>query len=100
VPDGSWQLAGIDSCRWKEDPCLPETEEVILVQMFLESTDHDAAMYAKELCDFMKRLVLATPSEANMHKLTGEVRAFKDTKEEDNECRAKVFERHANELVE
>ncbi len=23
VPDGSWQLAGIDSCRWKEDPGVP-----------------------------------------------------------------------------
>jgi hypothetical protein len=57
-------------------------------------------MYAKELCAFiMKRLVLATPSEANMHELNGEVRAFKDTKE-DKECRAKVYERHANVPVE
>jgi hypothetical protein len=47
----------------------------------------------------MKRLVLATPSEANMHELNGEVRAFKDTKE-DKECRAKVYERHANVPVE
>ena len=52
-------------------------------------------MYAKELCDFMKRFVLATPSEANMHELTEEVGAFKDTKDE-HKCRAKVYERHAH----
>ena len=23
VPDSSWQLIGIDSCRWKEDPGVP-----------------------------------------------------------------------------
>jgi hypothetical protein len=120
VPDSSWQLIGIDSCRWKEDPGVGETErlvfsitskvsaggrfvpmepeEVILVQMFRDSTEHDSAMYAKELCDFMKRLV-ATPSEGNMHELTGEVRTFMD-RQDDQECRAKVYERHANVPVE
>ena len=34
-----------------------------------------------------------------MHKLTGEVRAFKDTKN-DKECRAKVYERHHHVPVE
>ena len=78
-----------------------EREEVTLLQMFRDSTDHDAAMYAKELCDFMKRLVLATPSEANMHKLTGEARAFKNLQgDSDSECRAKVYERHANVPVQ
>ena len=47
----------------------------------------------------LKRLVLTTLSEANMHKLTGEVRAFKDTKN-DKECHAKVYERHHHVPVE
>jgi hypothetical protein len=106
----------MDSCKWKEDSGVAETERLVfsnskvaqggrcvqlepeettLVQMFRKSTDHDAAMHAQDLCNFMKRLVLATPSETNMHELTGEVRAFKDTNE-DKECRTKVYERHAH----
>jgi hypothetical protein len=49
--------------------------------------------------DMMKRLVLATPNEANMQDLTGEPRAFNNTKE-DKESRATVYERDANVPVE
>ena len=52
------------------------------------STDHDAAMNAADICDLRKRLVLATPTDANMHELTGEFKGFKGTNK-DKECRAK-----------
>ena len=70
--DGSWQLVGIDSCMWKgvaETERLVfsidsnvasgvrfvpmEPENVTQVQMFRDSTDEDATMYAKELCDIL-----------------------------------------------
>ena len=65
-----------------------EPEEVTLGQKLRLSTDHDAAMNAADICDLRKRLVLATPTDASMHELTGEFKGFKGTNK-DKECRAK-----------
>jgi hypothetical protein len=43
-----------------------EPEEVTLVQMLRLSTDHDAAMYAADFCDLMKRVGVLY---LNLHQL-------------------------------